>query len=161
LAESRQDVVACLLASTTDLGAQAAVLVMGSVPLALLCTCKARHHTRFDRCANEAEIWQRLPREDAAGRVADVGAVEIEPNATYQILQIVLAEASVGARSAADGTVEALANTTQEHLAIQVRRLAMRFENLLKRHTRSLLERGWKTPRSSRWTWSTSNSGCR
>jgi hypothetical protein len=36
LAEGREEVVACLLAASTHLGAQAAVLVVGSVQFALL-----------------------------------------------------------------------------------------------------------------------------
>jgi hypothetical protein len=94
---------------------------MGRVPVAFLGTGKAGRCTGINRCAEESEIWRGLPRHDAASGVAGVGAIEVEANAADQLLQIVLAQTGVGAGGAAGGAVEALLDTAQERLAIEVR----------------------------------------
>jgi hypothetical protein len=137
LANSGENFVAYLVASTTHFEAQAAVLVVGSMALALFGTNEAGNRAGFDRCADEPKIRQSLPVNDAAGRVADVGAIEVEPNAPHQVRQILLTQTSIGACHAARRTVDALANASQEQLAIQGRRLGMSLEHLLKRHTLS------------------------
>jgi hypothetical protein len=141
LAESREEVVAYLLAASTHLGAQAAVFVAGSVQLALLGAGQAGHRTGFDACADEAKVGRRLPCQDAAGGVANVGAVEVEPYAPDQVGAIVLAETVVGAGGTASDAVEAFLNTAQKQVAIQGCRVRMQLEDLWKDHVRSLLVR--------------------
>src|ERR671911_560433 len=94
LAESREEVVAYLLATSTHFAAQAAVLVVGSVQFAFLGARQPGHRAGFDACAHNAEVRRRLPGQDAAGGVANVSAVEVEPYAPDQVGPIVLAEAS-------------------------------------------------------------------
>jgi hypothetical protein len=90
VANRRYEVVACILASATDLGADAAVFVVGGVPLALLCTRDTSHRTRFDHCAEKAEIRLGLPCDDTACDVAHVSAIEAEANAAHQRAYVAL-----------------------------------------------------------------------
>ncbi len=90
-ADRREKVVACLPASLTCFGAEPAVFVVGSVPFTLLGTGEADHCTRFDDCADRAQIRRGLPSHDTARGVARVGAVEAEPNDADQLRQIILA----------------------------------------------------------------------
>ena len=62
----------------------------------------------FDRCAGQVEIRCGQAGEDAAGGVAEVGAVEAEANAADQLLHVLLAETGVGATGARRRTVETL-----------------------------------------------------
>jgi hypothetical protein len=117
------------------------VLVVGGVPRALIATGAAGRRAGFDRCADDPEIGRRLAGENAAGSLADVGAVEVETNATDQLLHVVLAETGVGAACAGSGTVQALVDTTQKRVAIKAGRLWMRLDDLLNCHVLSLLVR--------------------
>src|SRR4030095_15149593 len=86
--ERPQSVIARLFASSTDLGADAAVLVMVRVPLTLL----AASPTGFDASlkSNPGELGDELglPAEDAAGRDADVPAVVNQREAHNQGFEI-------------------------------------------------------------------------
>lgn len=106
--DNREKVVACLFAAATDLGTDAAVLMVSGMPFALVGRGEAGRRTRFEHLAEDAEIWRALPRHDAAGRLAGVGAVEAETNDTDQFLHIVFAQTGVGAGGTASGTIEAL-----------------------------------------------------
>ena len=75
-----------MLAYSGDrLGADAAVLVVGRVALALFGTGDAGRRTSFDHRDDEAEIGRGLTRHDPARGIACVGAVEVEPNAADQL----------------------------------------------------------------------------
>jgi hypothetical protein len=76
----REKVVAGPFAAATDLGADAAVLVVGSMPFALLAGGEASCRAGFEHRGKKAEIRRALPRHDTAGCVADIGAVEAESN---------------------------------------------------------------------------------
>jgi hypothetical protein len=137
--EDRESGAAGLLATAAGCGADAAVLMVMSVPLALLSAGTARHRARLDRSADDAEIRFRLTCDDAAGGVARIGTVETEANAADQFRDVALTEARVGAARARCGAVEAVLDAAQEHLAIDAGRARMRLEHLLNGHGVSLL----------------------
>ena len=110
------------------------MLVVDGVPFAFLATGEAGRRTGFERRADHAEISRGLPCHRAAGGVAGVGAVEVQPNAADQLSQIVLAQARIGACGTACSAVEALSDTAQECVAIQISRRWMRFEDLFEGH---------------------------
>jgi hypothetical protein len=132
LADRREKVVACCLATATDFGADAAVLVVGSVPVTLLGTDETGSRTRFDYRTDEPEIRLGLACHDPARRVARVGAVKAEANAAHHLAHVVLGEISVCTTCTADNTVEALVDTAQERLAIKAARLCMQLDDLRK-----------------------------
>ena len=110
------------------------MLMVGGVPLTLLTTDAASRRAGFDRRADDDEIRRGLASHDASGRLARVGAVEVEPDAADQLLQVFLAEARVGAAGTGSGTVEAVLDAAQEHVAIEAARLWMQLDDLLNRH---------------------------
>jgi hypothetical protein len=134
LAKGCEEVVAYLLASSTHLCAEAAVFVVGSVKLALLGTGQAGHCTGFDARADDTQVGSRLPCQEAAGGLANIGAVEVEAYAPNQVCTIVLAETVIGARGATSDAVEALLNAAQDQIAIQGCRARMQLEYLWKDH---------------------------
>jgi hypothetical protein len=118
LADSGEQIAARLLAAATNLGADTAMVVVGRVTIALLGTRTTRDHARLDRGANQTEVGLGLTGHDPAGVLTHVGAVEIETNTPHQFGHVRLAEAGVGAAGARGGTVEALVNAAQQHIAI-------------------------------------------
>ena len=119
LAHRGEQFAACLLAAATNLSADTAVVVVGRVAITLLGASTTCDNTCLDRGAYDADIGLGLTGHDPAGRVAHVGAVEVEPNAPHQLGHVRLAEAGVGAAGARGGTVEALVNAAQEDVAIK------------------------------------------
>jgi hypothetical protein len=140
-ADRREQVLACLLAAATHLGADAAVLVMLGVALALRTTGAACHQAAFKRCANHADVRRGLADHDAAGGIADVGAVEAEANAADQVPHAALAKVSVGAAGTGSGAVAARLDTAHERIKIADRRCGMRLEHLSNGHLLSSLRR--------------------
>ena len=130
LGERVEKVVARLFAAATDFGADAAVLVMSSVEVALFGTDDASHRTGFDHRAHEAEIGRGLPRHDARGCVALIGAIGAQSNDAPHLLDIGLAQAGVGACRTAGATVETLVDTAQERVAIHLGRVGMELDDL-------------------------------
>src|SRR5919204_4213568 len=135
--DRREEIVARLLAATTDLGTEPTVLVMGGVPLALLGTGEAGRRTGFDHRTDEAEIRLGLACDDTSGCVAGVGAVEAEANAAGQLADVVLGEIGVGTTGTAGRAVKARVDTAQERLAIEAGLLWMQFDDLAKGHSLS------------------------
>ena len=82
--------------------------MVGRVALALVAARTADHDACLDRGAYDAEGRLGPVGHHAAGRVARVGAVKIEPDAPHERGHDRLAEAGVGAAGARGGTVEAL-----------------------------------------------------
>jgi hypothetical protein len=111
------------------------VLVVGGVPVTLLGTGEAGDATGFDHCADKTQVSGCLAGHDAAGRVADLGAVEAEANATHHLLHVVLSEIGVGTTRTARGTIEALVDAAQHRAAIEAGRLWMRLNDLVKSHS--------------------------
>src|SRR5918992_548214 len=93
--------------------------MVGRMAIALLGARTTRDNARLDRCAYDTEVGLGLTGHDPAGRVAHVGAVKIEPNAPHQLGHVRLAEAGVRATGARGGTVKALVNAAQQHVAIK------------------------------------------
>lgn len=102
-----EDIVARLLAATAGLCAHPAVLVVPSVVLALLTAKAASLRASLETGAQHPRLRGRLPGEDPAGRLAHIGAVEVEPDAASQHLHVPLSDAGVGAGGASLGAVEA------------------------------------------------------
>jgi hypothetical protein len=134
LADRREKLVARVLATATSFGAEPAMLVVGGVPVALRGTGEAGDGTGFDHCADKAHIRRGLADHDAASRLAGVGAVEAETDAAHHLFHVVLGEVGVRTSRTAGGTIEALADTAQERVAIEARRLWMRLNDLLEGH---------------------------
>jgi hypothetical protein len=111
LANRCDQVGAGLLAAAADLRANAAVLVIGGIPLALITTRLAGRRAGFDHCPEDAEIRRGLTYHDPGGGVAGVGAVEAEANAAHHLVHVVLRKIGVCTTRAARGTVEALFDT--------------------------------------------------
>jgi len=129
--ERRQSVIARLFASSTDLGADAAVLVMARVPLTLI----AASPTSFDASlkSNSGELGDELglPTEDAAGRDADVTAVVTQRDARNEGLDIGLAEVGVSAGRAGLSTVKARVDAGNQRPDFHRECARMRLQNLL------------------------------
>jgi hypothetical protein len=68
------------------------VLVVLSVPLALLATYATGRRTGLNRCAEHADIGRGLASEDAARGAASVSAIVVMANAADQLVHVVLAE---------------------------------------------------------------------
>ena len=120
LADRYDQLVARLLAATTDGGADATVFVVRGVAIAFLGTGKAGHRTGFDDPPHQPGIGRGLPRDDPAGCLARVGAVEVEPDTAAELGEVALAETSICAGGTAGGAIEALLDATQEQVAIQL-----------------------------------------
>ena len=133
-ADRREQGLAGLLATGAHPGADAAVLMMLGVAVALRMTGAARRQAAFERCANHAEVWRGLARHYATRGNADVGAVEAGANAADQILYPALAEVGVGAAGTRGGAVGTRLDTAHEHVEIADRRCGMRLEHLSNRH---------------------------
>ena len=124
-------VAAGLLAAAAVLGANAAVIVMGGMPLALITTGSAGGRAGFDHCPEDAEIRRGLTYRDPGGSVAGVGAVEAEANAAHHLVHVVFGEIGVGTTRAAGATVEALFDTAKERVVVNARRLWMCLDDVL------------------------------
>jgi hypothetical protein len=137
LADSAEQIAADLLAAATDLSADTTVVVVRSVPLALLGAGTTRDHARLNHGANNAEIDLGLTGHHAAGRVANIGAIKIEPNTPHQLGHVRLAEAGVGAARARGRAVEALVDAAQQHVAVKAHRPRMALDDLSDSHVPS------------------------
>ena len=117
------------------------MLVVLGVALALLATGTAYRHASLNRCVNDDDLGRGLAGHDAAGGIADVGAVEAEANAVDQILHVALAEVSVGAAGTGSGALAARLDAAYERIEIADRRSGMRLEHLTSGHVVSSLRR--------------------
>jgi len=134
LAHRREQIATRLLAATANLRADAAVIMVRRVALALNGARTTHDDARLDRCPNDAQIDFGLAGQDAADRVADIGAVEIEPDGPDQLQCIWLAKTGVSAAGARGGTVVAVVNTAQEQVTIQADRPGMSLDDVSNRH---------------------------
>jgi len=107
------------------------------MPLAFLAARATRGRTRFECQAEHTEISLCLPRQRTARRVAEIAAVQTEPNASQHVLDVGLGEASVGAARAAQGALRALADAAEEQLAVEVARARMGLHHVSNRHVGS------------------------
>jgi hypothetical protein len=112
--------VARLLAAPAGCGADATVLVVMGVPLALISTGAARCGAGLDGGADDAKIGLRLACQHAAGGVAQIGAVKTQANAADHVSDVLLGQTRVGANGARVGAVDAIFNAAKKRLAIDV-----------------------------------------
>ena len=129
---------ACLLAAATNLSADTAVVMVGRVAITLFGASATCDNTGLERGAYDADIGLGLTGHDPARRVAHVGAVKIEPNAPDHVGHIRLAKAGVGAARACGGTVEALVNAAQQHVAIKADGPRVPLDDFPNRHVPSV-----------------------
>src|SRR4051794_16782160 len=134
---SGEQIGASLLAAATNLGAHAAVVMVGCVPIALLGARTTRDNARLERGADDAEVGFGLTGHDPASGLAHVGAVEVQPNAPHQLRHIRLAEARVGAGGTGGRTVEALVDAAQKQVSIKADRPRMAVDDFSNRHVLS------------------------
>jgi len=107
---------------------------MGGVALALLGAGTTHDDARLERRADDAQIHFGLAGQDSADAVADVGAVEIEPDASGQVQRVRLAKTCVRAGGTRGGAVVAVVDTAQEPVAIQADRARMPLDDVSNRH---------------------------
>jgi hypothetical protein len=108
------------------------------VVVALLGTRTTCDNACLDRCADDPEVGLGLTSHNPARREAQIGAVEIEPNAPHQLGHVRLPEAGVGAAGASSGTVEALVDAAQQHLTIKADGPRMPLDDFSNRHIASV-----------------------
>ena len=108
--------------------------MVGRVAFALLGARTTGDHARLEPGAGDADVGFGLAGQDAADAVADIGAVEIEPDAPDQLRHVWLAKAGVGAGGTRGRTVEALVNTEQQQVALQADRPGMPLDDVSNRH---------------------------
>jgi hypothetical protein len=129
--EGRQGVIARLFASSTDLGADAAVHVMVRVTLTLVAASPTSFDARLKSNPGELGDELGLPAEDATGRDADVTAVVTQRNARNEGFDIRLAEVGVSAGCAGLSTVEARVDAGSQRPDFHRECARMRLQNLL------------------------------
>jgi hypothetical protein len=112
-------IVARPLAPATNLHTDPAAVVVSRVAFTLLGAHTTHHDACFDRRPDHADIGFGLTSDHSADRVADVGAVKIEPHRPDEVQHVRFAKARVGAAGARGGTVEAPVNTAQQEVAIK------------------------------------------
>jgi|tagenome__1003787_1003787.scaffolds.fasta_scaffold20830721_2 hypothetical protein len=93
--------------------------MVGRVAITLLGAGVTCDNAALERSAHDAGVGLGLTGNDAARRLADVGAVKVEPNAPHQLGHVRLAQAGIGAAGARGGTVEAFVDAAEEELAIK------------------------------------------
>lgn len=89
--EGRQQVGARLLTAPAGIGADGTMLVHRRVLRALRAADLAGPLASLHLAAQQTPIGLGLARQEPAGRIADVGAVEIEADTAYQLLHHLLA----------------------------------------------------------------------
>jgi hypothetical protein len=123
--------MARLLASSTHLGADAAVLVMMRVPLTLIAASPTSFDTSLKSHARDLGDELRLPTENAAGRDADLTAVVTQRDARNEGFDVGLAEVGVSAACATLSTVEARVDAGNQRPDFHRECARMRLQNLL------------------------------
>ena len=76
------------------------VHVLDGVALALVAARLHGARADLEQHRDDAEIWRGLTREHACGGATDVGAVEAQPDAVDQRIDVMLRETRVGAGAA-------------------------------------------------------------
>jgi hypothetical protein len=93
--------------------------------------------TGLDGGAKHADISGGLAGHDAAGRRADVAAVETEAYAADQVLNVGFGQVRVCTARATIGAVRAFGDASDEQRSIDARRLWVRLDDLSHCHVRS------------------------
>jgi hypothetical protein len=114
--------------------AYAAVFVPARVPLAFITAQATRRRAGDEHPTNELVIRAGAPGGDASRDIADIGAVEIEPDALGQLLDHFLGKASVGARGARLGAGITLLDATDQSIVGAAARIWVHTDHLLNLH---------------------------
>jgi hypothetical protein len=127
----RQHVVARLLTASTHVRADAAMLVVISMPLTLLPADAARLGAGLDDRPREFRLELSLPAQDLARGSANITAVQTQADTADQHAYVVLAEVSVGAGSAALCAVEACLDARKQRPGLDRASAGMGLQYLL------------------------------
>jgi hypothetical protein len=114
--------------------AYAAVFVPARVPLAFITAQATRRRAGDAHPTNELVIRAGAPGGEASRDIADIGAVEIEPDALGQLLDHFLGKASVGARGARLGAGITLLDATDQSIVGAAARIWVHTDHLLNLH---------------------------
>lgn len=104
------------LAFPAGLGAKPAMRVMAGMLVAFLGALMAGFGAGLDETAHDLGVVAGAAGSDAAGGAADVGAVEIQPDALPQVGHGVLRQASIGTRDAGLHAVEAAIDAADKRI---------------------------------------------
>jgi hypothetical protein len=107
------------------------VLVVVRVPFTLVTACPACLGARLHNRAGELGLKFGLSAEDPACGIADVAAVEAEPDAADDRADVLLTEARVGARRAALGAIETRIDARKLRACLDRSSPWMRLQHLL------------------------------
>ena len=113
-----EESLARLLATSALFRRQAAVLMVLAMPLALRGAGSAGRKTGLERAALRRWVGIGLAAHDPKRRVAGVGAVEAQADATGQVADIVLGKAGVRADRAARLAGAALLDAPRQHAQV-------------------------------------------
>jgi hypothetical protein len=105
--KSRENLLARCFAPPARLCADTAVLMVIGMPIALFAACPANLGAGLHDGAGETRVELRLPAQDAPRSSADITAVQTEPDAADQHVDVALAQASIRASDAALSAIEA------------------------------------------------------
>ena len=131
------------------LRADAAVLhaLLAAMPLALIATEGAGLRARLKDATNQGRLGARLARHDRSGRRADISAVQVEADATRQLLHMLLiAEAGVGAGCTRLGAINAGADTFDQFSLIDRQLLRKQLSHWLRIRHGGILSCLQRTP---------------
>jgi len=104
---------------------------MTGVLLALGAAGAARDRAGFKLAADQTPIRLGLPRQQPARRVADIGTIEVETDATNQHLQILLGETGISAGSAGLRTLKAGLDALRQRAEVHLRPAGVGLHHLL------------------------------
>jgi hypothetical protein len=127
-----------LLTPAADLGADAAVLVVGRMLVALLRARSTRDRARLGFRPEDADLRFGPPDEDSPRGLAGVGAVEAESNAADHLGHVRFGEVGIGATRARRRAVDALLDATQQPVTIEGGGTWMSSEHVSNGHVLSL-----------------------
>jgi hypothetical protein len=94
------------------------VLVTPAVILTLRAAHGADPRARFEQDIHELEIPIELPRKDPNGRLTGVGAIQRQTNARSQCLDVLFAQACIGAQGAHALALDASLDTALEQAQV-------------------------------------------
>jgi hypothetical protein len=129
--QCRQHVVARLLAASANVRADAAMLMVISMPLTFLPADAARLGAGLDDRPREFRLELSLPAQDLARGSANITAVQTQADTADQHAYVVLAEVSVGAGSATLRAVEACLDARKQRPGLDRASAGMGFQYLL------------------------------
>jgi hypothetical protein len=108
--------VAGLHAPAAGICANAAMLMHTGVLFAFVRAKPARRRTNMKHASNHFFVEAGTARGEPAGDAADIGTIQIEPDALGERLDLFLCEAGIGARGTRLGTGVAFLNAADQHV---------------------------------------------